>query len=78
MKLQQVDVDIDEAEGQELSKQYEVTSIPTVVFVHNGKEIGRHVGSDAAKMRQIAEPLAKRYSASSLPVSEKATVTGWP
>lgn len=39
--LKQVDIDTD-TEG--LTKEYNIRSVPTIVFVKDGKEIARHAG----------------------------------
>ncbi|NGX31535.1 MAG: Thioredoxin [Chlamydiae bacterium] len=37
-----VEVDVDEA--QDTAKKFEVTSVPTVVFLKDGKEVSRFIG----------------------------------
>lgn len=42
-------VDVDDAEP--ISEEYKVESMPTFVFIKNGKEIQRVVGSDPNKLK---------------------------
>jgi thioredoxin 1 len=37
-------VDVDDEEG--LAEKYKVTSMPTLVFIQNGVEVGRHTNSE--------------------------------
>ncbi len=47
-------LDIDNA--QKIAGQFQVTSIPTLILFHNGKEIGRLVGlRDAATVKEFID-----------------------
>ena len=47
-----VKVDVDA--NQKTASLYEVTSIPTIILIKNGKEVGRIVGlRDAAKIKEF-------------------------
>lgn len=54
-KVNFVKLDIDA--NQKTAALYEVTSIPTIVLIKEGKEVGRIVGlRDAAKIKEFISP----------------------
>ncbi|MDN3505110.1 MAG: thioredoxin [Rhabdochlamydiaceae bacterium] len=54
-KVNFIKVDVDTC--QKTASKYEVTSVPTIVLVKDGKEVGRIVGlRDAAKLKEFITP----------------------
>ena len=54
-KVNFIKLDIDSA--QNTASQYQVTSVPTIVLIKDGKEVGRMVGlRDAGKIKEFLQP----------------------
>ncbi|MCF7851916.1 MAG: thioredoxin [Simkaniaceae bacterium] len=54
-KLNFIKVDVDHC--QKTAAQFDVTSVPTIVLIKNGKEVARLVGlRDAAKIKEFITP----------------------
>ena len=50
-----IKVDVDAS--QKTASQFEVTSVPTIVLIKDGKEVGRLVGlRDAEKIKEFIQP----------------------
>lgn len=46
-------VDVDKLDS--ICERYRVTAMPTIVLIHNGKEVGRVVGADHAKIEALLQ-----------------------
>lgn len=56
LTFQSVDID----QNEELADQFQISSLPTIVFLFRGKEIDRVVGADSKSIAQAAARLARK------------------
>lgn len=52
-------VKVDSDRAPELSRELEIRGVPTVIAFDGGQEVGRAVGFDAARIRELAEQVAR-------------------
>ena len=48
-------VKVDTDQAPDVSQQFEIRSIPTVILFKSGEEVGRSVGFEPEKLRAMAE-----------------------
>lgn len=62
---------VDASEDQATCAAYGVKNLPTLIFLNNGKEIGKVVGADKEEIRRLAGELKNQIS---VPTSADARV----